>query len=73
MFEFQSSAVRKNGGYWIREFEFHVIHLVLLQKLKPRWVLLVQQVAYMGKIYKGFGFTSTALIGWKTIMHELQK
>jgi len=34
---------------------------------------LVRQVAYLGKKYAGFGFTSTALIGWKTIMHELQR
>jgi len=73
MFEFQSSAIRRNEGYWIREFAFCMIHLVLLQKLKPRWVLLVQQVAYLEKKYAGFGFTSAALIGWKTIMHELQR
>jgi len=34
---------------------------------------LAQQVAYLEKKYAGFGFTSTALIGWKTIMHELQR
>jgi len=33
MFEFQSSAVRRNGGFWIRDFVFCMIHLVLFQKL----------------------------------------
>ena len=26
-----------------------------------------------GKKYAGFGFTSAALIGWETKMHELQR